>query len=111
MRFNDEHTMKYCEDALVNKLICSDVLYKIREDIVSWCAPYTYYNHKVIDKKEVLDIIDKYISSEDKRRRELLQEDLKDAYLYILAVKEYNQNDYGRGDLITKARQYLHLEV
>lgn len=42
---------------------------------------------------------------------ELLQEDLKEAYLYILAVKEYNQNDYGRGDLITKARQYLHLEV
>lgn len=42
---------------------------------------------------------------------DIMREDLKEAYLYILAVKEYNQNDYGRGDLITKARQYLHLEV
>ena len=37
------------------------VLDAIRDDIERWCAPYTYYNHKVIDKKEVLDIIDKHI--------------------------------------------------
>lgn len=43
------------------------VLDNIRQDIERWCAPYTYYNHKVIDKKEVLDIIDKHINMEEKQ--------------------------------------------
>lgn len=49
------------DNAVLSGTPLPKVFDEIREDIERWCAPYTYYNHKVIDKKEVFDIIDRHI--------------------------------------------------
>ena len=59
-KFIDDAVQSVVADIKQN-FIPRSVLDDIREDIERWCAPYTYYNHKVIDKKEVLAIIDRHI--------------------------------------------------
>ena len=55
------------DDNIKKNFIPRYVLDNIRKDIERWCAPYTYYNHKVIDKKEVFDIIDLHINMEENK--------------------------------------------
>jgi hypothetical protein len=59
-KYLDEAVQSAVADIKKN-FIQRSVLDDIKAEIMKWCAPYTYYNHKVIDKKEVFDIIDRCI--------------------------------------------------